>query len=464
MDCADSSVGLEVLQDQYERSLEKWSDKLGQAKKDITLYRIESMEARLDGDLLLEDVLEGIHRMEAMQKHIDNRFEGDEPSFKNLAGEAGAELHEALLKLVTHDNDIKLAKEDAIRMLALYKEQQYEIVSSLSHLSAKVEAAEAAVKLRESEQLKKDLHFKKMTQLWQHDLQKQNTELSQARKLLSMSQCDLQSLRLEGEKRITALQQEVDILREEISLHKNSHESSCQSAKVGPSDESTDGETDNTSSHGHFPHDDQREVSSLRRELAALKRDLWSLCTSCDGDSYMVEGRGGTSQEIFYQVSSNLTPTSKREGHGVRQEQSDHSPTSSEGGDEMDANHLIQRVRSQLKQQVDCIATLQQQVKDTKHALRIKKTEVTSLRHTLLENDMAQKGNQHQMQSFMETLSVQVDKLQSDMVTQRGVLPTAPNAATEHHNVDSLSRVIIVVFFHPCGNNINYEIAEIIRL
>ncbi|CAE7700561.1 unnamed protein product, partial [Symbiodinium microadriaticum] len=416
---SDSPQDMEVLQEQYERSLEKWSSKLGRAKKDVSLCRMETMEARLEGDILLEDVLEGIHRMEALHRHIGKRFTDEGPLLESSAAKS---FHDMLVNLTASGETSTLTKEDASHLFACYTEFCNDHAAAVAHLAGQVEASESAIRQREREQLKKDAHFKKMTNLWQRDLQKQSAEMTQMRKRLLDAQCEFQAFQAEKEQQVNAMQRVIDALRDNVASYKNTEHlsSSGDSFKLNCGDESTDGETEN-----------EQELHALRGELAMLKRELCSLVPS---DGYADGGGGGDSREIFFQVSSNLT-ISKWEHMATSQ-------ASRPGGETVDVDlcDVIQRFRSQQQLHVDQIQSLQQQVVGLKERLRFKVAENDSLRVSLTEKSMELKDNQHHMQATMEALRAQVDRLQSNMCNQTAASSSPSGGTPDHHNVDSLSK------------------------
>ena len=414
MEHVDSPENLEVLQELYERSLEKWCNKLGRAKKDAAFHRMKTMEARLDGDLLLEDVLEGIHRMEAMQKHIDQRFSGNGPIYQNSAGAADAVLREALFKLTTLDTDSQLSKKDALHLFALFNELQCENAATLARLSGLVEAAEAAVKQRENEQLKKDANFKRMAQLWRHDMQKRNAEVSPTRQNLGDGLAAMEKVRSQAEERVTALQRELEALQQEISVLKSCPESSSHSTKTS-GDECSEADA----------KEQGQELCRLRSEMADLKEELYSLFVSCPEEVPEAGGGRCGGQEIFYHMSAHLTS---------KWEDLDES-----GVHGLDMRRVMQWVRSQRKLHADQTVSLRQQVEELTESLRAKSTELASVLRRLEKKEVSRDLQRPMM--GVGTLDVEVQKAQSSQCSQRMAMSYSSPIASEHHDVDSLSKV-----------------------
>jgi hypothetical protein len=448
------SGGYQVLHEKYEQSLEKWSNKLGKAKKDINLYRMESMEAKLEGDMFIEDVIDGIQRMELLKRQIDARF-NDSGSKVALI----AKFEDQMTNLYSNSECAILnrgAIEDLYTAFTAYKS---EYASSIALLAAQAQAAEAAIKKHEKEHINRDMYIKKVSNLWQHDLSKQSAELSRTRKKLSGVECEFDSYRSEKEQQVAAMRQELLNLKTEITSIKNSQHSADVIDGSGKNvlnrkldsegicrDESTDEETENASSRS----DHEYELLAMRKELMSLKKELCAYLSSDvdikPGDKKNGEFSAGhvdgSSNDIYFQVSSHLT-SNKRDRSTPAATNTSNTELAQ---NEMDLQEIVKKFRNQQKLQSDQLLSLQQQVAGLKEELRFKQSEVKHLQASLTEKNTELKDNQRNMQRTMESLRTQINLMQSNLQTQqqqRSPSPSGPSGSSsvDQHNAESLSKV-----------------------
>lgn len=447
------------LYEKYEVSLEKWSDKLGKAKKDVNLYRMESMEAKLEGDMFIEDVMDGIQRMEFLKKQIDMRFD-DSTSIVSVF----SNFQDRITSLCSNDDDCTvLGREDKQDLFAAFTAYLNEHEIAMALLSAQVEAGEAAVKKYEQEERKRDAYIKKVTNIWQKDLSKQTEELFLLRKKMSVVECECDSYRHAKESQVAEMQRELNELKTKITLMKNSQQlvntSNCKDgvSRLYPKqngdrsirDDSTDEETENAS----YRSDHDYEMQALRGELMVLKREISNYLMSNTYYTLDCRSTSAARQREECSVGSSKDTILAR-GNYLSSNRSDKAFEDSSGQnistihDDMNLSEVIKKFRSQHKLHTDYVLSLQQQVSCLQEEVRFKQSEVTHLQSSLAEKNAELKDNHRNVQRTMESLRAQIDLMQSNLQTQKK--SSTPDEflapSQDQHDADSLSRVRHAMF------------------